>query len=112
MTALLLFAPALALALLAAQFHRAGAWPLTLASVVLIALLALPRAWVARLLQLCLVLGAAEWVRTAVVHVHQRLTFSQPWTRLAIFLGAVALFTAACALVFERKPLRTRFRLA
>lgn len=112
MTALLLLAPALALALLAAHFHRAGEWPLTLACVALIALLALPRAWVARLLQICLVLGAAEWVWTTLVYVQQRMAFGQPWTRLAIILGAVALFTAASALVFERAPVRARFRLA
>jgi hypothetical protein len=35
----------------------------------------------------------------------------QPWTRLAIILGCVALATALCALVFETRRLRARFGL-
>ena len=112
MTFVLLLAPALALTLLAAHFYRAGAWPLMLASVAVIGLLALPRAWVARLVQFVLVLGAAEWIWTTAVLVQQRMALGQPWMRLAAILGAVALFTAAAALVFERASLRARFRLA
>lgn len=108
MTTLLLL-PALALGLLGAHFYRAAAWPLVGLCVVLIVLLAWPRAWVARLVQVALVLGAFEWLWTALWLVQQRLALGQPWLRLALILGAVAVFTAASALVFRSAALRTRY---
>ena len=39
-------------------------------------------------------------------HQHMRVAFGEPWTRLAMILGAVALFTALSALVFRSKSLR------
>jgi len=111
MTAVLLLAPGLALALLGAHFYRAAAWPLLFACATLIVLLAWPRAWVARLLQAGLVAGAAEWAWTAYVLVQQRIAIHQPWTRLALILGGVALLTAASALVFRSSRLRARYAL-
>lgn len=111
MHALLLIFPVLAFAALAAHFYRAGSWPLMLACLVLIVLLAWPRAWVARLAQVCLVAGALEWVWTAFGLIQQRMALGQPWSRLALILAAVALFTAAAALVFRHRRLRARFAL-
>jgi hypothetical protein len=111
MNLLLLLAPALALVLLGAHCHRAGWWPLTLACAALIALLALPRPWVARLVQAALLLGSLEWLRTAAMLVQQRLALGQPWLRLAAILGAVALLSAAAALVFHSARLRRRYAL-
>ena len=112
MNALLLTAPGLALAVLGAHFYRAGSWPLMLACVVLTALLAWPRAWVARLVQVCLVAGAIEWAWTAFGYAQQRIALGQPWARLALILATVAVLTAACALVFRHPRLRARFALA
>ena len=112
MNYVLLIAPALALATLGAHFHRAGHWPLTLACAALIALLALPRAWVPRLVQAALLLGAIEWAVTAVALIQQRIAFGQPWNRLAFILSTVTLLTAASAFVFESRRLRTRHRRA
>ena len=112
MTALLLLAPALALATLAAHFYRAAAWPLVLACLLLIALLGLRRAWAARLVQAALLLGAIEWARTAALLVQQRATLGQPWLRLLLILVAVALLTAAAALAFRASRLRRRYGLS
>jgi hypothetical protein len=109
MRALLLLWPALALILLGAHFYRAAAWPLMLLCLALVALLAWPRAWAARLVQGALVLGAAEWLWTAAVLVQQRQALGQPWLRMALILGAVALFTAGAALAFRHAGLRARF---
>lgn len=108
MTSLLLL-PALALGLLGAHFYRAAAWPLVALCVLLVVLLAWPRAWVARLVQVALVLGALEWLWTAGWLVQQRLALGQPWLRLACILGAVAVFTGASALVFRSAALRARY---
>jgi hypothetical protein len=108
MTALLLL-PALALGLLGAHFYRAAAWPLVGLCVVFVVLLAWPRAWVARLVQVALVLGALEWLWTALWLIQQRLALGQPWLRMALILGAVGVFTAASALVFRSAALRARY---
>ena len=109
MSALLLLLPALALSLLGAHFYRAAAWPLVLLCVMLVVLLAWPRVWVARLVQVALLLGALEWLWTALLLVQQRQALGQPWLRLAIILGAVAVFTTASALVFRSAALRARY---
>ena len=111
MSLLLVLAPVLSLAILAAHFYRAGTWWLALASAVLLALLALPRAWVARLTQICLVVGGVEWLRTAFALVQQRIALGQPWTRLVVILAVVALLTAVSALVFRSDRLKARYRL-
>jgi len=108
MRAFLLLWPALALILLGAHFYRAAAWPLVLLCLVLVALLAWPRAWAARLVQAALLLGAAEWLWTALLLVQQRQALGLPWLRMSLILGAVALFTAASALVFRHAGLRSR----
>jgi hypothetical protein len=107
-----LLVPAVALLLLAAHFYRAG-WLLpALLSVLLLGLLAVPRPWAARTLQVALVLGSVEWLRTLAAFAAERLSLGQPVLRLVLILGAVALFTLAAAWMFQHRSLRTRFRLA
>ncbi|MDO9073053.1 MAG: hypothetical protein Q7U73_07290 [Rubrivivax sp.] len=105
----LLLAPALALLLLAAHFYRAAEWPWVLASLALLPMLALRRAWVPRVLQLALLVGAIEWVWTAALLAQQRLALGQPWLRMACILGAVALLTLAAAGVFRSAGLKARY---
>ena len=104
-----LLAPLLALVLLAAHFYRAAAWPWLLATLALLPLLALRRAWVPRVLQGALLAGAAEWLWTAALLAQQRLALGQPWLRMALILGAVALLTLGAALVFRSAGLQARF---
>lgn len=99
----------LVLALLAAHFYRAQAWVPFGVTVGLAPLLFVRAPWAARLLQAALALGALEWLRTAAALVALRQSTGQPWTRLALILGAVALATAACALIFQWRPVRERF---
>jgi len=108
-TALLLLAPVLSLAVLAAHFYRSGSWWLSLACIALALLLTLPRHWVARLVQVALVAGAVEWLWTTFVLVQQRLALGQPWMRLALILGTVAVLTAASALVFRSGRIKSRY---
>lgn len=112
MTGLLCVPVVLSLVLLAAHASRAGL-PLGVALLLLApaVLLAVPRRWAARSLQAVLVAGALEWVRTAAVLVAARHAADMPATRLAVILAAVALLTAASALVFRHARLRRRFGL-
>lgn len=92
--------------LLAAHFVRAGQSILAFILLFLLMLLALRKFWVPWVMQLALLLGAIEWLRTLVFVAQMRMEFGMPWTRLAIILGSVALFTALSSLVFRSNGLR------
>ena len=96
----------LSLLVLAAHFLRS--WGLFIAVVVLglLGLLAVRRPWVARLMQVVLVLGALEWIRTLVTLAMRRSDQGEPFLRMVLILGAVAAVTLASAALFETRKLR------
>ena len=95
--------------LLAAHFYRSGQVVLAAICVALLLLLLFRKPWIPRLFQILLVLGALEWLRSLYYFAAMRIAWDQPWTRLAIILGAIALFTALSGLVFKSKALRARY---
>ena len=99
----------ISLLLLSAHFMRAGQTMLAALPVVIMAFLIVREKWVAWLIQLALVLGAIEWIRTLVAVAEVRLEYGMPWVRMAVILGAVAAFTALSSLVFRSKGLRKRY---
>ena len=107
-----LIAPALACALLGASFFRAGNEIMVLACVGLLALLAVPRRWAALAVQGALVLGALRWIFLAWMIGAARAAAGAPYLRMALILGAVALFTLLAALVFRSARLRAFYRRA
>jgi len=111
MTLSALLAPAFALLLLAAHFSRAQSWLLVAACALLIGLLVVRKPWAARLVQVALFLGAIEWVRTLAELVNARMMMGQPYFRLLLILGAVAVLTLASALVFRLQRVRRWFRV-
>lgn len=93
--------------IMAAHFYRAG--QVAVATIVLIApLLLVTRELAAvRVLQLLLVLGAGEWMRTAYVIAQHRAAAGEPFTRMLVILGAVAVVTLLSAWplpVLARRP--------
>lgn len=96
--------------LLAAHFYRAELPMLVGLCAFLPLLLFLRRPWVPQMFQGLLVIGALEWLRTLYMLAAMRIGFDQPWGRLALILGAVALFTALSGLVFNSRSLRARYR--
>ena len=109
MTALYLAAPFCGLLLLAAHFFRSGSFLLMAVCVLMIALLFVRRTWSARAMQAMLLLGALEWLRTAVQLANARMEAGDPYMRLAFILGGVALFTALSTIVFQTPRLKRRF---
>ncbi len=98
--------------LMAAHFSRSGPLILAVVSLGFPLILLVPRPWVARVVQLALFLGALEWVRATVAIALRRQSAGEPWTRMAVILGSVALVTALSALVFRMKALRERYSLS
>ena len=109
MTILYCFPPVLALLLLAAHFFRAGN-PAMWIVLLLLVLFLVRRRWAARVLQVSLLIGAVEWSRTALALIAARSETGQPFLRLALILGAVALVTALCSLIFQTTRMKTWFR--
>ncbi len=95
--------------LLAAHFFRAGQTVMMFVLLILLPLLLVRKFWVPWVMQMVLLLGAVEWLRTLSFMAQMRIEYDRPWTRLAIILGAVALFTACSGLVFRGKALRKRY---
>ncbi len=95
---------------LGAHFYRSGNLIVVAVILVCLLLLAVRRPWVAWGYQALLLLGAAEWVRTLVEIMKRRQAMGEPWTRMAIILGVVAVVTAASALAFHSKALRERYK--
>lgn len=97
--------------LLGAHFIRFGFYPVTILCISFPLLLFIKNKWVARIIQLFLVLGAIEWLRTLYIYAIEREAIGESWTRLAVILGSVALFTGLSSLVFLFKSLKNRYHL-
>jgi hypothetical protein len=100
----------LSLMVLAAHFLRGGHLLTVVLLLMLLGLLALRRRWVPRLVQVALLLGAAEWLRTLAELVTWRARAGQPASRLVLILGTVAVVTGLSALVFGSARLRNWYQ--
>jgi hypothetical protein len=111
MRAFLLLLPAgLSALVLGAHFLRRGEVGLVVVSLVLIGLLIVRRPWAARLVQVALLAGAIEWLRTLAELLPARRAAGEPWVRLVAILGGVALLALLGAALFETCRLRERYR--
>lgn len=110
MIALQLLPVVLSLLVLAAHFLRAGNFLMVVLILALLGLLAVPRAWAARTVQVALLLGVVEWIWTLSRLAGARARAGEPALRMTIILGMVALLTGLSALLFRSARLRRRFR--
>lgn len=99
------------LSVLGAHFLRSGNDVGVAISIAPIALLFVRSPWAARVVQLVLVLGAIEWMRTLYGLVQFRLAQGEPVTRLAIILGAIVVVTAVSAALFENQSIKRIYKL-
>jgi len=106
---LYLFLPVVGFLLLAAHFYRSENLLVATVCLLAITLVFVRRPWAAYAMQVCLVLGSAEWLRSTVSLILARSASAEPFHRLAIILGSVTLFTALSALVFRTSKLRNYF---
>ena len=108
----LLYIPiVLSLVILGAHFMRFGNLAGVFVFLGLIALLFVRRAWVARLMQVVLVLGALEWIRTLYELVQVRAALGQPFIRMTLILGVVVAVSFCSALLFQSPALKRIYRL-
>ena len=105
----LLASSALSLILLAAHFLRGGHIALLAVALAGAALLGVRRPWAARALQVVLVLGAAEWMRTLLSLVAERQAEGRPFVRMGVILGTIAFLSLLSAAAFATRGIKTRF---
>jgi hypothetical protein len=101
----------LSLVVLGAHFMRYGNSIGVFVALVLIGLLFLRRPWVARLMQVVLVLGTLEWLRTMYELAQIRALHGQPYGRMLVILGIVATVTLCSALLFQSVTLKKIYGL-
>lgn len=110
MKRVLLYIPVvLSILVLGAHFLRYGSEIGVFAALLLIALLFLRRPWVARVMQVVLVLGALEWLRTMYEIAQIRALHGEPYGRMLVILGAVAAVTLCSALLFQSRTLKAAY---
>ena len=107
MKKVLLYAPIiLSLVVLGAHFLRDGRFLGVFGALLLIGLLFVRKSWIARLMQVMLVLGTLEWLRTMYELAHMRALHGQPYGRMLVILGIVAAVTLCSALLFQSPTLK------
>ncbi len=95
------------LLVLAAHFLRAGNEVAVAVLLLLIPALFVRRSWTVRLVQVALIVGALEWLRTLYVLAQMRAVQGEPYTRMAVILGVVAAVSLVSALILETKTMRS-----
>ncbi len=94
--------------LLGAHFSRHNAPALVWICLLLPVLLLFRKKWISNIIQLALLLGTFEWIRSLMQLVQIRQAAGQPWIRLIAILGSVALFTVISLLLFRNQKLQER----
>ena len=107
MKKVLLYIPiVLSFVVLGAHFLRYGNSIGVFVALALTGLLFVRRPWVARLMQVMLVLGTLEWLRTMYELAQMRALHGQPYGRMLVILGIVATVTLCSALLFQSATLK------
>ena len=97
--------------LVAAHFLRLESFILAGVSLAAPLLLFILKPRSAQVVQFCLILASLEWCRTLYALAQQRIANGEPWLRLAVILGLVALLKGISACVFSLQPLKLRYKL-
>ncbi len=95
--------------LIAAHFLRFYGLVLPAIFLLLLFTFAVRRKWVVRFWQVIMFLGTLVWIDTAANLVRMRSAMGLPWTRLAIIMGAVIIFTAFSGLWLENKHIKAYY---
>ncbi len=97
--------------ILSAHFSRGELIVLSIICLLIPLLLFIKQVWIVRLIQILLIFGSIEWIRTLFIYVNDRQAVGEPYIRLVIILGIVALLTGLSALIFRNRKLREHYNL-
>jgi len=111
MTFLFLVPAALSALLLGAHFLRYQQYGLLIFSLILIPLLFVRRPWSGRVVQIALAVGAAVWLHTTLAILQMRQEHGEPFLRMVLILGGVAVVAVCSALLIQTRRLHRYFRI-
>ncbi|MBI5675832.1 MAG: hypothetical protein HZC48_08430 [Nitrospirae bacterium] len=99
----------LASLMLSAHFYRHWNYPLMIVSLLAPCLLLIKRRWGLIAVQSFAAFGGVVWTLTIIDIAKERMATGQPWGKMAMILGAVALFTAASGLILNAKKIKEKY---
>lgn len=97
--------------ILAAHFQRIYMFALSYLILLVPFILIYKKPISVRIIQGILILGSLEWIRIIFVYSAQRSYYGEPWIRLAVILGAVAVFTLLSSLCFRNKTIKGIYKI-
>jgi hypothetical protein len=100
----------LAAVLLGAHFWRAGNFVLALICVLTPLLFLVKQGWSWLAVQLFAYASVVIWFITTITIVQERIHWGQPWLRVIVILGGVALFSAWAGLLLNSPRVKARYR--
>lgn len=106
--ALRLLPTVLSAMLLAAHFLRSGNLVPVVACAAFPLVLLARKTWALRVVQAFLAFAAVTWAWTALEIAQKRIAAGQPWGRMALILGAVAVLAIAGAALLQAGDTRRR----
>jgi hypothetical protein len=95
--------------MIATHFLRYANMTAVIISLLIPLLLFVRKKFIVRVIQITLVVVAFLWIDTVMNLIAMREQIGYAWTRMAIILGGVVLFTIASGSVFYTKTLRERY---
>ncbi|MDA3904729.1 MAG: hypothetical protein PF484_01515 [Bacteroidales bacterium] len=95
--------------LLGAHFSRDSQPLLMTLAIAFPFLLFIKKAWIPKLFQITLILGALEWLRSLYFYLISYDEMGKDSTKLILIIGSVTLFTFLSALVFKYKAVRDKY---
>ncbi len=96
--------------LLGSHFMRLGYYPLVIFAILFPFILFVKKRWSSRSVQIILIFGSLEWIRTLYFYLAEREAHGESWIRLFVIIGSVALFTMLSSLVFMFKSLKEVYK--
>jgi len=95
--------------ILAAHFSRAGNSVLTILCMLVPLLLFIKRRWILLVFQILLYCGVFVWINTIIQIASDRIDLGQPWIRMAIILGVLALITGLSGVLLNSNVIKKRY---
>jgi len=97
--------------ILSAHFSRGGFVVLSMICLLIPLFLFIKQVWIVRLIQIVLIVGSIELIRSMFQYVNERQILGESYTLLIIIMVSVALFTGLSALSFRNQVLKERYNL-
>ena len=97
--------------MLGAHFMRGSEPFLTIVCILTPFILLIKKRFSLILVQVMAYAGGSVWIYTIIEIARRRIEYGQPWIRMAIILGAVALITVLAGLLLNSRKMKEKYPL-